>query len=553
MSDNIADATVIDFPTGSGQQVFSDSMADKTAEPADPTWAYTAWYVVTSAVDAEITMHLDWDDPSFTYGGFSAYRDDSGTRDQSNFTNVDIYIDDYTAYFPILAGEERFIIVACFYDGYHSPFTLTVGAGEPVLHATGPLGSFTNPIKISITNPSVAYQSPALHTADFPADDGAGTNHPIWFLYVPAVNGTVDVDTELGTQVNGTRLALYLGDNYVTDTVGSVTLDQSVDFYYGQPYSRLGTAVTADKSYWLLLSSFDAPTDSFDYVMRASGAVTVDYGDGGTSGVVAPAMDTVIESGLPGLGSVHLDAAPADTVVEVGGRLIKSVVAPPAESSITVRAPSTGRVRRVLGRPDDNAVVPVDLPQFTVAVQVIEGEFESISVDFQGDIAGQLTNGSPVFSQAVPEDLNVNLVVFNSPIPLVNGSYQWRARLVLDGVPQSWTPAKTFTVNTAASDATVPISWTVTNELTSPHLWEVDPPAGVPGDQIRITGQGLPAAPTVTINAVDAPVVSVTHVPATAASLTVDRTLADVEHDVIVVTVPIVSPPGGALIVRGNY
>lgn len=549
MADDILSSTLVIFPGVSGQQQLTDNNTAYTIESGEPFDGdfRSSWFLVQAGDICDITVHVDASNPSYTFR-LSAFVDEGGNLLFADLVENDTAVDASTITFR-QHGNISTVVRFAGLDDAGTGYTITFTATPSTFIPTGDPGAFTNPYKISTPNDTTAYVSPALSNTSFPQSmDGAPAGYyPVWFLFVPAADGNLALDTQLGTQTLGTELELYQGADFVTDTRGSITLLQQEFGSPGGPYSQIFQAVTAGTAYWIRVASADT-SETFDYVLRAQGVASAGYG----TGVVVIPADTVVDLELPGLGTVRVDAPPADTATSLGGRLTKIIIAPPIATAIGPRATTSASIRRVLGRPSDGDTVPVDEPQLTVGVQVTEGEYDVIGVDVQYDTAGQLGTSSPILSTQVSGSINVSLATFFTPA-LGNVSYQWRARLVVDGTPKAWTTARTFIVDNTGSDAVCPVQWNVTTATTSPQLWSVDPAGGVPGQAITLYGQGLPDTPIVRIANVSAAVVSVTHVPATAAASTPDRTLADVEHHEIVVTVPAINAPGGPLIIEGTY
>lgn len=242
--------------------------------------------------------------------------------------------------------------------------------------------------------------------------------------------------------------------------------------------------------------------------------------------------------------------------------LLPSVIAP--LMTATADIPSSGILAIALTpvTPTDDETVYSTTPVFRVRV-------ESSTVDLTITLDVQYTPATlPDYSDAqfvTPVGLikTVTLagttaeVLFVPTVGLALGDYHWRTRWRIGDHISEWTPGSDlgFTVAAIAADE-VPITWDVDTGLeASPHLWQLVPNRGIPGDHVSVYGFGFSDAEgPVTLAAHPMTVVSWDHNDETAAGATSARvinagTVIDSEHDLAVVTVPDVSPPGGPLVV----
>lgn len=251
--------------------------------------------------------------------------------------------------------------------------------------------------------------------------------------------------------------------------------------------------------------------------------------------LAAPPVVITLDPAAPDLttpGVVQLDAIPVDI-------------------TLSPRAPKLSSIRRSLGQPLANAVVPAKRPQFSVGIRPIIGTFDGVKVEIQ---YGTNLNTSPVsMIQTVP-NATVAIQAFTATSDMAAGTYKWRARLVVDGTAHGWTETRTFQLDPTFGNSTAPVTWTITGTAPKPHVWYVNPASGTTGSMVTVYGQGLPMEnPVVTLASVTMPVVETVHHGVKPAATTADRTPLDTEHDTIQVLVPDVPAPGGSLQVTGDY
>ncbi len=289
--------------------------------------------------------------------------------------------------------------------------------------------------------------------------------------------------------------------------------------------------------------------------------------------ITPPAISAVATPVVASFGLKQLDVPPIVAgAQQVPVRPSRIVRAAPISAGASVRAPLLARLRRGLSTPLNGAVVPVAEPDLTVAVAPIKTD-PTLYSDHALDIDIQVATGTATgttWADAVTYRREVVLIASTTFItvrhndaghtPVADGTIVWwRARLVIDDDPQGWTTPATFTVNSAAGNAEVPMNWSVQTGPTGPHLWAVHPGGGITGTKVTVIGQGFPDNATVTIAGTAAPKISQTRVPATthatgsARRITVaDGIVCDPQHDEIVVYVPDIGYPGGPLVVTGD-
>lgn len=229
---------------------------------------------------------------------------------------------------------------------------------------------------------------------------------------------------------------------------------------------------------------------------------------------------------------------------------------PAAAVSLRGYPPVSYRFRRLLVSPQDTAILAISQPILIVGVALIDGDTDEVSVSVEVRWG---TEAEPIDSLSTDVDLtwSAETVSFTIPAPLDPGRYLWQTRLVIGGQVQFWTPPWSFTIDPSVGAAALPIAWTVTSTPPTPHLWTMNPTDGQTGEEVTLIGQGFPATQgTVTVGATLMPVQSWQHIAATADGSTADRVINDtdinVQHDEIVVLIPDVAPPGGAVTVHGE-
>lgn len=412
---------------------------------------------------------------------------------------------------------------------------------------------FKDAMVVEIPTKGGTYVSPPVSNVGFGYESGEykyyASDRTAWWAYKPLTSGTATFDVDLA--VNPTDgyiwMAIWPGSRT------SVPTDAAP--WTGYYYYPVTISATAGTTYYIQLSTYNDSFDA-DYVLRVAGPRTV------TPDVAIPPLDSVV-SMLAG----HDDPPPVETVpaeAEVAttatGGLIWRVETPGSALQADVGAPNLTRIFRALLDPAVGVAVPVLRPAFTVIVTMIEGVLGTVTVDVEYTIS---PDGPDAVVNTLTQDVNLlggrNVVRLTAmtdipqsvplPVPVT-----WRARLRFGGVAMGWTPAQSFIIDPQAGDHTAQLTWSVKGGDSEPHLWHVTPSAGVAGDLVTVIGQGFsPSRGKVKLAGVEMPVQTWRHIPASpsafAGPAVIDTAanIVDPDHDEVVVIVPDVTPPGGAI------
>lgn len=207
----------------------------------------------------------------------------------------------------------------------------------------------------------------------------------------------------------------------------------------------------------------------------------------------------------------------------------------------------------VLSSPEHGTQSASGTPPFVVAVvptDVLDTSTYTVEVQYAANTA--FTGASTL--SAVMNAVEGGVIVH--PVSPVFATTSWRARLLQDGVQiHDWTEAKTFTVITAITASTVPVTWTVSPAAARPiHLWHLDPPGPEAGDTVTVYGQGFPASGHLSFGGQPLSVASWQRVAALAANTTDDRSIdgetVTCEHYEVSFVAPDYDGPGDVLTVE---
>lgn len=161
-------------------------------------------------------------------------------------------------------------------------------------------------------------------------------------------------------------------------------------------------------------------------------------------------------------------------------------------------------------------------------------------------------------SVTLTSDVLANEVTLRPSVDLDDGAYTWHAEWY-DG--SAWTAAtdsRAFTIDTTGATGAATYDGSMLIDASTPalHLWFADPPSAEVGDDVTLYGHGFTGTVAATVAGVAATTAATSTVSASSNAYTADRQInplsgvVDPQHHTVVMTVPEVSPPGGALIVE---
>lgn len=400
---------------------------------------------------------------------------------------------------------------------------------------------FADAYVVTILDADTSYQSDPVDNTGYGTEAGEPAppspfSRTAWWRYTPREDGTAGFFTENSPTFTDTYIEVFTGASLDALTLIGGDDDSGWDEETSNLYLP---GLTAGTTYHIRVSS-EATT----------GLRLTVHGPTTSLDPTVPPMDASARM-LADPPMALLDDAPpmrAELSADPGVQPPPVHTAPPMAAVAAMPAPDVLRVRRWLSVPADNATVPVDRPVFTVTVAVIEGDQDAATVEVQyaADAAFTAPTTLSTTVRLVHGDNTIRL----TPADPLTGAVYWRARLVLNGQTMSWTPARSLLIDLSAGDGTALASWTVAATATDGHLWYVDPPAGRPGDIIRIIGQGLSDDGDVHLGDQTMSVISRTQVPTGSGERIIDpdNDIVWPEHDEILVQVPDDAPaPGGKL------
>lgn len=413
--------------------------------------------------------------------------------------------------------------------------------------------SFAYPIRVEIHPGEMQYLSPLVDNTGYTVE----TDEPLmfskgrsaWWTYTPKTSGTLHLYTD-NTQSTGhghdSALAVYTGDSLDALDVQASDDDSGWD----EENAELTVAVTAGVAYRIQMTA----TNAMRYRLRAQGPQTLGvYLD-------APPLRASLGLRYPyGPVTDTLDAVPIEAGVEIppeaGDVANIRIDAPPIGAGVALRAPRLLRLSRTLMSP--LGTVPTVRPAFTVAVTQTESTLPGVYLDVQYAHTDTFTD--PVtLTGNFSLNLRTNYLTLTATEDLDAGPWFWRVRLRAEDGEMPWSAPAAFTVATTAGADTVDLVWTVTDGLTQPHLWQVEPTSGATGDLITLYGQGFPG-PTGTVR-FNGDVVSVqawntvagTDPDADDRAIDIAGGRIDAGHDEITLLMPEVTPGVGGFTVEGD-
>lgn len=414
---------------------------------------------------------------------------------------------------------------------------------------------FDAPDEVVVLTSTDHYLSDPLSNVGFTAETGEQITgyRSAWWSYTPIGSGDAFFSTEYSQSLGfgrDTRLAVWTGATLPE----LVLVGQDDNSAMDEVSAILTIPVTAGTTYRIQVT---VPTDvDMAYRLWVSGPPTLVY-------VAAPPIGAGVSVGMPlGSPSDTVDAAPLDvdaTVPAQDGTIIPRIVvdAVPIGVGVTIGLPTLLRLSRTLMSP--TGIVPTVRPVFTVAVTQYDSTIPGVYLDVQYDTTDTFTapvtlNGNFALNR------RTNSLTLTATEDLAAGDWFWRVRLRAEDGEMPWSTPAAFTVAPLFGADAVALVWTVTDGLTQPHLWQVEPSAGAVGDLITLYGQGFPdetTGGTVRFNDVVVPVTSwntVAGTNPTAADRVIDIAggRIDAGHDEVTLLMPELTAGVGGFTVEGD-